>query len=79
MEVLSIEAAPRVHGTVKWFDAGKGFGFIKPDDGGKDIFVSLRILRQAGLSSLNEGTAIEYELETDRKSGKQSAVNLKVG
>jgi CspA family cold shock protein len=67
-------------GTVKWFNSTKGYGFIQPQGGGgKDVFVHISAVERAGLSSLNEGATVEYELETDRKSGKQSAVNLKVG
>ncbi len=63
-------------GTVKWFNATKGFGFIQPDDGGKDVFVHVTAVQKAGLTGLNEGQKISYELATDR--GKTSAVNLKV-
>jgi CspA family cold shock protein len=64
-------------GTVKWFNATKGFGFIQPDNGGKDAFVHIRAIERAGLGTLNEGQKVEYELVTDRRSGKQSADNLK--
>lgn len=64
-------------GTVKWFDATKGFGFIEPDAGGKDVFVHISAVEQAGLRSLNDGQKLEYELETDDKRGRTSAVNLK--
>ena len=64
-------------GTVKWFNATKGFGFIQPDDGGKDVFVHISAVERAGMSGLNEGQKISYELIDDRKSGKQSAGNLK--
>jgi CspA family cold shock protein len=63
-------------GTVKWFNGEKGFGFIQPDDGGKDVFVHISAVERAGMRSLNEGQKISYEMETDRKSGKQSAGNL---
>lgn len=63
-------------GTVKWFNATKGFGFIQPDDGGKDVFVHVTAVQSAGLTGLNEGQKISYELTTDR--GKSSASNLKV-
>jgi cold shock protein len=67
-------------GTVKWFNSTKGYGFIQPQGGdGKDVFVHISAVERAGFSSLAEGATIEYELETDRKSGKASAVNLKVG
>lgn len=64
-------------GTVKWFNATKGYGFIQPQGGGKDVFVHISAVERAGLSSLNEGQAIEYE-EVSNK-GKISAENLKVG
>ena len=63
-------------GTVKWFNGDKGFGFITPDGGGKDVFVHISAVERAGLRSLNEGQAVEYEIESNR--GKESAVNLKV-
>ena len=64
-------------GTVKWFNAQKGFGFIQPDDGGKDVFVHISAVEQAGMSGLNEGQKISYEMISDRRSGKVSAGNLK--
>ena len=62
-------------GTVKWFNGDKGFGFITPDDGGKDVFVHISAVERAGLGSLNEGQALSYELAQER--GKTSAANLK--
>ena len=62
-------------GTVKWFNPTKGYGFIEPEDGGKDVFVHVSAVEQAGLSGLNEGQKIEYE--TQEEKGKQSACNLK--
>ena len=64
-------------GTVKWFNSTKGFGFIQPDNGGKDAFVHISAIERAGLSTLSEGQKVEFELVTDRRSGKQSADNLK--
>lgn len=64
-------------GTVKWFNEQKGYGFIQPDDGGKDVFVHISAVEQAGMRGLAEGQKIEYEIVTDRRSGKQSAGNLK--
>jgi CspA family cold shock protein len=64
-------------GTVKWFNAQKGFGFIQPDNGGKDAFVHISAVERAGLGTLNEGQKVEFELVTDRRSGKASADNLK--
>ncbi|HEX2553674.1 MAG TPA: cold-shock protein [Microvirga sp.] len=65
-------------GTVKWFNEQKGYGFIQPDDGGKDVFVHITAVQRAGLTGLAEGQKVTYELETDRRTGKQSAGNLKV-
>lgn len=64
-------------GTVKWFNPQKGFGFIRPDSGGIDVFVHISAVERAGLSQLNEGQKVSFETETDR-NGKASAVNLKV-
>ena len=64
-------------GTVKWFNATKGFGFIQPDDGSKDVFVHVSAVERAGLSNLNEGQKLTYELVADRRSGKMAADNLK--
>jgi len=65
-------------GTVKWFNSQKGFGFIQPDDGGKDVFVHISAVDRAGMSNLNEGQKISYEVVTDRQRGKTSAENLRV-
>jgi CspA family cold shock protein len=63
-------------GTVKWFNPTKGYGFVQPDDGGKDVFLHISAVERAGLSTVNEGAKIEYEIVSDR--GKQSAGNIKV-
>ena len=63
-------------GTVKWFNPTKGYGFIRPQTGDKDVFVHISAVERAGLSSLNEGQTVEYELVSNR--GKTSAENLKV-
>lgn len=63
-------------GTVKWFNAQKGFGFIVPDGGGKDVFVHISAVERAGLRGLNEGQKIEFDLEENR--GRMAATNLKV-
>ncbi len=63
-------------GTVKWFNAQKGFGFIQPSTGGKDVFVHISAVERAGLSTLNEGQAINYDVVNER--GKDAAANLKV-
>ncbi len=62
-------------GTVKWFNAQKGFGFIQPDDGSKDVFVHVSAVERAGLGSLHEGQKLSFEVQQDR--GKSSAGNLK--
>jgi cold shock protein len=64
-------------GIVKWFNATKGYGFIQPDKGGKDVFVHISAVEKAGLSGLNEGTKVSYEEMSNR--GKTSAENLRVG
>ena len=63
-------------GTVKWFNSQKGYGFIQPQGGGGDVFVHISAVERAGLTSLNEGQTVQYEIESNR--GKESAVNLKV-
>jgi CspA family cold shock protein len=65
-------------GTVKWFNTTKGFGFIQQDDGGKDAFVHASAVERAGMRHLTEGQKIEFDLVTDRRSGKQSAENLRI-
>jgi CspA family cold shock protein len=62
-------------GTVKWFNPAKGYGFIEPDEGGKDAFVHISAVERAGLSSLNEGQKVSFELQTGQ-NGKSSAENL---
>ena len=64
-------------GKVKWYNDQKGYGFIQPDDGSKDVFVHISAVERAGLRSLNENQAVSYELITDRRSGKQSADQLR--
>ena len=63
-------------GTVKWFNATKGYGFIQPDDGSSDVFVHISAVEAAGMRSINEGDKLSFELEKDRKSGKMSAGQL---
>lgn len=63
-------------GTVKWFNAQKGFGFIQPSEGGADVFVHISAVERAGLGTLNEGQSIGFVLEQDRRSGKMSAGQL---
>jgi CspA family cold shock protein len=64
-------------GTVKWYSDQRGYGFIQPVGGGKDVFVHATALERAGIRTLSEGQKVIYELQTDRRSGKTSAVNLK--
>ncbi|MGO9422537.1 cold-shock protein [Roseiarcus sp.] len=64
-------------GTVTWFNATKGFGFIQPDAGGPDVFVHISAVERAGMRDLNEGQKIAYEIVADKRSGKSSADNLK--
>jgi len=64
-------------GTVKWFNSTKGFGFIQPDDGGKDVFVHVSAVERSGLGGLGEGQKISFELQRDRKTGRESAVDLR--
>jgi CspA family cold shock protein len=65
------------NGTVKWFNAQKGFGFIQPEDGSKDVFVHISAVEQAGIGTLAEGQKISFDLQNDQRSGKTSACNLK--
>ena len=65
-------------GTVKWFNATKGFGFIQPDDGGQDAFVHISAVERAGMNNLSEGLKLTYDLVADKRSGKMSADNLQV-
>ena len=64
-------------GTVKWFNTTKGFGFIQPEDGGKDVFVHISAVERSGLGSLGEGQKVSFEMQRDRKTGRESAVDLK--
>ncbi|MCK6450231.1 MAG: cold-shock protein [Alphaproteobacteria bacterium] len=64
-------------GTVKWFNSQKGFGFIEPETGGKDVFVHISAVQRAGLHSLSEGQKVTFDIVADRRSGKSSAENLR--
>jgi CspA family cold shock protein len=72
---VALKERTMASGTVKWFNAQKGYGFIQPDDGSKDVFVHISAVERAGLSSLNESQKLTYELERGQQ-GKTSAVNL---
>jgi CspA family cold shock protein len=63
-------------GTVKWFNDQKGYGFVQPDDGSKDVFVHISAVEGAGLRTLKEGQKVSYEIVTDKRTGKSSAGNL---
>ncbi|WP_137390201.1 cold-shock protein [Rhodoligotrophos defluvii] len=65
-------------GTVKWFNTTKGYGFIQPDDGGKDVFVHISAVERSGLDTLREGDKLTYEVVRDAKSGKSSAERLQM-
>jgi CspA family cold shock protein len=64
-------------GTVKWFNSQKGFGFIQPDEGGNDVFVHISAVERAGMSNINEGQKVSFDVVADRRSGKSSADNLR--
>ena len=65
-------------GTVKWFNAQKGFGFIQPETGGADVFVHISAVEKSGLRGLNEGQKVTYDVQQDPKKGKDAAVNIQV-
>ncbi|MCB1518441.1 MAG: cold-shock protein [Hyphomicrobiaceae bacterium] len=65
-------------GTVKWFNGQKGFGFIQPDEGGADVFVHISAIQRSGLTGLDEGQKVSYELVKDKRSGKFAADNLTI-
>jgi CspA family cold shock protein len=75
--IVQKESAVVAIGTVKWFNATKGYGFIEPESGGKDVFVHISAVERAGLGSFNEGDKVSYEVVSNR--GKESAENLRVG
>jgi cold shock protein len=64
-------------GTVKWFNPTKGFGFIQPEDGNKDVFVHISAVERAGMSTLNEGQKVSFDVVADRRTGKTAAENLR--
>ncbi len=65
-------------GTVKWYNDQRGYGFIQPAGGGKDVFVHVSALERSGIGALSEGQKVTYELQTDQRSGRTSAANLKI-
>jgi len=77
LAIQSREEQIMATGTVKWYNDQKGYGFIQPDSGGKDVFVHATALERAGLRGLAEGQKVSYDVEADRRSGKESATNLK--
>jgi len=64
-------------GTVKWFNSQKGFGFIQPESGNKDVFVHISAVERAGMSALNEGQKVTFDIVADRRTGKSAAENLR--
>jgi cold shock protein len=74
--IYALKDTPMNTGTVKWFNGEKGYGFIQPDNGGKDVFVHVSAVERAGMRSLNEGDKLSYDEVPDQKSGKVSAGNL---
>src|SRR5260221_14573146 len=74
--ICEVKGSPMPTGTVKWFNAQKGFGFIQPDNGGSDAFVHISAVERAGMSNLAEGQKVEVELVSHRPRGKMSADNL---
>lgn len=67
----------RVNGTVKFFNHARGFGFIQPEDGGKDVFVHISAVERAGMHSLDEGQKVSFDIVADRRTGKSAAENLR--
>lgn len=65
-------------GTVKWFNSQKGYGFIQPETGSKDVFVHISAVERSGIGNLNEGQRVSFDIENDPRSGKSSATNLKL-
>lgn len=76
-DIISTRNFPMSTGTVKWFNAEKGYGFIQPDEGGKDVFVHISAVEQSGLRHLAEGQKINYDVVPDKRTGKSSAGNLR--
>jgi cold shock protein len=79
METFILRKYRMTQGTVKFFNGQRGFGFIQPDDGGKDVFVHISAVERAGMHSLNEGQKVSFEVVADRRTGKSTADNLRAG
>jgi CspA family cold shock protein len=77
MCIANDKGHPMTKGTVKWFNNQKGFGFIQPETGGTDVFVHISAVERAGMSTLNEGQKVSFEVVADRRSGKSAAENLR--
>jgi CspA family cold shock protein len=73
----AVEGHAMATGTVKWFNETKGYGFIQPDQGGKDEFVHISAVERSGMRGLAEGQKVSYDVEADRRTGKESATNLR--
>src|SRR5215218_10760961 len=73
----AVKGHPMATGTVKWFNETKGYGFIQPDQGGKDVFVHISAVERSGMNGLAEGMKVTYDVEADRRTGKESATNLR--
>jgi CspA family cold shock protein len=78
LQCILLEMTDVAMGTVKWFNATKGFGFIQPDTGGSDVFVHISAVERAGIGDLREGQRVSFEIVADRRSGKSSADNLRL-
>ena len=74
---MHVKGIPMATGTVKWFNAQKGFGFIEPDGGGSDAFVHISAVERAGMSTLREGQKVSFEVVADRKTGKMAVDTLR--
>lgn len=75
---IATKVTPMHNGTVKWFNAQKGFGFIQPDNGGTDVFVHISAVERSGLNGLNEGQKVTFEIVADRRTGKSAADRLQI-
>src|SRR5215207_11660421 len=73
----AVKGHPMATGTVKWFNEQKGYGFIQPDQGGKDVFVHISAVERSGMRSLADGQKVSYDVEADRRTGKESVTNLR--